>query len=182
MAKRKGINSRTKGATFERDVAKLLTTWCGMNMRRSPMSGGWNKHGDITPVDPHDMDSFKFNVECKNQMIWDFSDLIKDIHNNDGIESWWIQAANDAEKSKRVPLLIFTKNRHPNYIMLTENLYKRLAFVCQHWGDISYKTLRWCQFRIMLLEDFLHVDYKKAARIAGKIYFDEYIEEAARNN
>jgi len=178
---KKRKNSRKKGATFERDVAKLFSDWTGMKFRRTPMSGGWAKTGDITPVNPKEMDDFRFNVECKNQQIWSFADLIKDIHSGSGIESWWIQAANDAEKSKKVPLLVFTRNRDVNYIMLTENLYKRLAFDHSVLMEKSYQTMRWCQFRIMLLDMFLLVNYEKASKIATEMYYDNY-GEVARNN
>jgi len=179
--KKKRKNSRAKGATFERDTAKLFSEWTGIQFRRTPMSGGWAKTGDITPVNPKEMDSFRFNVECKNQQVWSFGDLIKDIHNNDGIESWWIQAANDGEKSKRIPLLVFTRNFDVSYIMLTENLYKRLAFTNPIWRDKVHQTIQWCQFRIMLLDMFLLVNYQKASKIATEMYYDDYSEVAGNN-
>ena len=69
---RKGRSARAKGASFERDVAKLIGKRYGISLTRTPMSGGFAKNkdknegfkGDIVPVDKSV--SLKVHVECKS--------------------------------------------------------------------------------------------------------------------
>ena len=46
-----GKRSRRKGASFERDIARVFSAWLGCNVRRTPMSGAyggeWNLGGDL---------------------------------------------------------------------------------------------------------------------------------------
>lgn len=62
------INSRNKGNTFERKIAKAFTDWSGGKMifRRSPLSGGWEPRvqtGDIFPIGFQD--HFPFIIEVR---------------------------------------------------------------------------------------------------------------------
>ena len=43
---RKGRSARAKGASFERDVAKLIGKRYGISLTRTPMSGGFAKNKD----------------------------------------------------------------------------------------------------------------------------------------
>lgn len=66
------MNSKQKGATWERFVVKTLSEWSGIPMRRTFGSGA-NKEafiqahelGDIRPKDPDNFTRFPFIVECK---------------------------------------------------------------------------------------------------------------------
>ena len=96
---RKGRSARAKGASFERDVAKLIGKRYGISLTRTPMSGGFAKNkdknegfkGDIVPVDKSV--SLKVHVECKSQKT------IK-------IKDWTKQAQEDCPKGK-VPCVFF---------------------------------------------------------------------------
>ena len=75
------INSKNKGSTFERVIAKKLTEWSGHEFNRTPMSGGlrWKEDnsvvGDIVP--PPDL-NFPFGIEIKKQEVpWDFDLILK---------------------------------------------------------------------------------------------------------
>lgn len=129
------INSRIKGSDFENEVAKILTGWWGSKLKRTPMSGGWSQSaasGDITPVGD-DRDLFPMSVECKKTESWSFADLLKLPKGDDGhLIAYWNQCIRDCEnynksnesRRKRAPLLVFSANRQPIYVMLkAEDFY-----------------------------------------------------------
>ena len=98
---KRGKKSRRKGATYERDIAKIFQEYTGVEFVRTPQSGGFVKksqkaddfRGDILPVDK----SVRLNVhiECKNQEKWN-------------LKSWLKQAQEDCPKG-RVPIVILKK-------------------------------------------------------------------------
>lgn len=129
MTKKGRLNSRNKGANFERLVAKLLTDWWGVKFSRSPQSGGlhWSKDsrvtGDIVP--PVDID-FPFTIECKKQEGWDFSQILS---KKGDIKQWWEQCINDFRRlddDSKNPLLVFSKNHYPIYYIMLTATYQRL--------------------------------------------------------
>lgn len=113
------VNSRSKGGSYERRIAKKFSEWCGFEVRRTPSSGALMKTGDIFPVVPENMVRFPFSIELKNRESWDFKELF-DRKNKVGIFSYWKQCTSDADMSNRVPMLVFTKNGSPDYCM-TDN-------------------------------------------------------------
>lgn len=120
------INSRAKGANFERDIAKFLSDWWGVDFRRTPASGGlhWANDnrvsGDIVPPPNSD---FPFSVECKKHEGWNFEQVIKGTGD---VTSWWKQCTTDADEFSKVPLLIFSKNRSPVFFMVRVEDFKKL--------------------------------------------------------
>lgn len=124
---KKRKNSRSKGKGYERLVAKKLGEWWGEPFRSTPGSGAlhWEKDnrvaGDIVaPVDS----KFPFTVECKKREGWYFDAL---INQTGEIPSWWQQSIDDGKRVDREPILIFSKNRAPNYVMLHWELFERLG-------------------------------------------------------
>lgn len=113
-----GKKSRNKGSGYERKIAKILGHWWADDpelFRRTPMSGGWAKEkltGDITPVKEEGED-FPFSVECKKHEGWEF-------HQFFSIKSkfwdWWEQCVSDCEGKDKLPLLIFSRNRIPDFM------------------------------------------------------------------
>jgi hypothetical protein len=121
MTGKKRINSKAKGSEFERKVAKALSQWWGEEFHRTPMSGGlhWKEDnrvaGDIvTPPDS----LYPFTTECKKREGWDLEQVLKGTGD---VEKWWNQAVADGERVKLKPLLIFSKNFAPSYVMMTLN-------------------------------------------------------------
>ncbi len=55
-------NSRRKGATFERDIAKRLFAETGITFKRDLEQYRAGEHGDLIPDD----DAWPFLIECKN--------------------------------------------------------------------------------------------------------------------
>src|SRR5699024_8810932 len=115
-----------KGKAYERLVAKRLGEWWEEPFRSTPGSGAlhWEKDsrvsGDIVP--PVDSD-FPFTVECKKREGWYFDAIINETGE---IPDWWQQSVDDAKRVDREPILIFSKNRAPSYVMLRWGLFENL--------------------------------------------------------
>ncbi len=130
-------NSKKKGDTFERKIAKELTAWWGYQFNRSPQSGGasWGKDnnavGDI--VVPQEA-NFPLVVECKHREEWTIDNVLL---NNREPHTWWEQVINDSSKVNKTPCLIFTRNRAQSYVALPydEKVYEDLR-------DNEYPVMR----------------------------------------
>lgn len=125
-----GRGAKTKGANFERKTAKALTTWWGNEhpFHRTPGSGSlhWsaenNVAGDIVVAASA---KFPFVVECKHhEGNWTIESVLLNKHD---IKNWWSQVITDSRRVKRVPLLMFTRNRAEDFVMLpyTEEMYSK---------------------------------------------------------
>lgn len=159
MAK-KGINSKSKGADYERRIAKILGAWWGETFYRTPQSGGlihqWGADtriaGDITT--PKES-KFPFTVECKKREGWDLDQVIKGTGQ---VEKWWSQCIGDSEKVGLKPMLIFSRNFNPDYCMIKYEDFIAFArlkkevnnfnFFVVHRVGLPYKRV------IVSLEDF----------------------------
>lgn len=115
-----GKKSRSKGQRGERAVVKALTEWWGSEFARTPSSGGfktkqfrdeWNAASDIVTSD----ETFPFGVEVKNCEGWHLEQLLTapkcDLY------SWWAQTTDECP-SKKIPLLVFTRNHQPLFCMM----------------------------------------------------------------
>lgn len=142
------MNSKKKGNRNERKTAKLFETWTGYPFERVPSSGGlrWAKKsdtvGDIICTDEHHSRYFTFSIECKSHAEIDFSELLLP---NKGVKvlEFWEQAAEDAKRANRIPILLMRYNMMPSnyYFVAMEGNYaqfllqalqfnpKRLEFV-----------------------------------------------------
>jgi hypothetical protein len=127
-----GKGSKIKGSDYENKVAKLLTEWWGEGkFSRVPASGGlhWGDDqrvaGDIVP--PANA-NFPFVVECKKREEWSMEHVLLDIGQP---REWWSQVVMDARRIKKVPLLIFSRNRAKDFVMLPHNheLYDALFMI-----------------------------------------------------
>ena len=125
----KHINSSNKGRTFEREICKILAENFGGEYRRVPMSGGFmgganrlrNKEvrqdaKDILSGDIICPDDFPFSVECKHHKEIRWTELNK----------YWIKIKEEANKMKRIPLLIYRENRKPIMVMSLGNINGKL--------------------------------------------------------
>lgn len=134
------VNSKAKGDTYERKIAKKLTEWTGLKFERVPASGGlhWKKdnrvYGDIVTNDP----DFPFTIECKARESWNMDSL---INGSKEVEKWWKQAIADAWATGKEPMVIFTRNRQPDYIMFRgkANLYDYISSVFDE--NISFRMI-----------------------------------------
>lgn len=116
---RRGKSAKEKGAQFERDIAKRFQERYGIELVRTPQSGGFAKNktskgeefrGDIVPVDK-DI-NLKVHIECKSQKSWN-------------LHSWLMQAKEDAPR-KKIPLVVFRRFKTPHiYVTISlEDFFK----------------------------------------------------------
>lgn len=158
------VNSRSKGNKFERDIAKLLTSWSDISMKRTPMSGGWSKTGDITPVKPEDMVKWPFNVELKKRENWNLVDLITGNNIKTSIISWWEQCLSDSSKSGKIPMLIFTKNLDINYCVINNTtIFSTIIKQNPNINHLIYVSEKHT-FTIFDLDKLLEIEFEEVLR------------------
>lgn len=143
---KKRINSKAKGGGFENKVCKILTDALPpMQFRRSQSSGailgGVNSRfmtrfsnaaaslfvGDVVPTNEEDVLKdhgwkIRFSLECKFYKEADSLDMM--FKPNTQIRGWFEQAAADAQKVNKEPLLIFKFNRTETYCGIDSNITK----------------------------------------------------------
>ncbi len=156
-----GKKAKRKGSTYERTLCKSFSDLWGAKFFRTPMSGGsqlkhdYNLAGDISTPD----DTFPYHVEAKNQ------EALKGFHTiftsrKCPVWKWWTQCANECPSDK-VPVLVFTKNYMPSFVMLCDEyaqILERLADegVGGHEEPNSFKEfLRVRAHVVMTLKRFL---------------------------
>jgi len=115
-----GRKSKNKGNRFENHVAQILDDWfypaekkflgAERIIRRTPMSGGWCKTGDIqvNPMYRKKVCSFPFHVETKKVQGWTLEAILANGW-GDPLKSWWEQCLGDAEEGV-IPMLVFARN------------------------------------------------------------------------
>lgn len=112
--------SKTKGNSFERQVAAKLTEWWGSPFHRIPNSGAlrWGDanftYGDILP--PSDCPVV---IECKSYAKIDLSTCLYENYKNSLVYQWFFEQLRvDVDRAKAdsnlilEPLLIFKSNNH----------------------------------------------------------------------
>jgi hypothetical protein len=126
LKKKKRVNSRTKGSTFERNICKLLNErFSTTEFSRSPGSGAFATthslpehlkiYGDlITP------EKFKFCIECKKG----YNHLNLYSLYNYSSEFWKFieQCEKDSKKCNRTPLVIFKQDRQPTLAIIPDTV------------------------------------------------------------
>ena len=137
-------DGRAKGNAYMRDIARILSYWLDPKLppkvraedlpirvretHRQPIDGTWKVKGDLWV---HPKLLFPFAVECKKQEAWDL-----DGYTNPKwpVWDWWQQAVSQAAANTAPswPLLIFSRNRRPNYVILDT--------VHAGWLDLRPKT------------------------------------------
>ena len=112
---------KNKGSAFERKICKFLTKWISGQddeyyFYRSPSSGAIatislcndDISGDIIAIKPEAMGlTSKFSIECKTG--YKGANPLKVFGNLKGneLKDFWIQACRDAQKAKKLPMLIY---------------------------------------------------------------------------
>ena len=93
-------NSRTKGANYERKIAKRLSKHFGLELCRTPLSGGMDWKGDILPI----FGEIPYHIECKKIERFNIWKAIA-------------QAERDCPEEK-TPIVIFSRNRTEDYVCI----------------------------------------------------------------
>lgn len=109
---KQGKRAKRKGGNYECLIAKKFQDRYGVELKRTPQSGGFAKkcdkaddyRGDITIVDTKQM--LKLHIECKNQ---------KQLQ----LKNWLEQAESDCPEG-RTPVVIFHQhNTSKDYVCLS---------------------------------------------------------------
>jgi len=121
-----GKMAKRKGSRFELQVRDAMSEWWSAKFYRTPGSGGsvlatdFNMAGDLCTPD----ESFPFHIECKNQEA--FGKFYTFLSSEKAtVWKWWEQAETTAKKDQ-VPILIFTKNRMPVFVMMKNNFFEKI--------------------------------------------------------
>lgn len=101
MSKR-GKSSKAKGANYERTVAKIFKDKLGIELVRTPLSGGFQKNAKATNVkgDISNIDStkdFNLHIECKDHATW-------------SVPKWIEQSESDCPEGK-VPVVVMHRRQ-----------------------------------------------------------------------
>jgi len=120
--RKKGINSKQKGNSFERIIAKVFSERFNRSFARTVSSGAYTggknvKNAEVLSEEqllifasdircPKD---FAFSIECKSYKALDFYDLFNESSN---LFSWYEQSERDAKLLNKEPLLIVKTNQH----------------------------------------------------------------------
>ena len=128
MKKGQGIN---KGKSFERLVAKLLTTETGVKWNRVPNSGGFATAQGVEDsrfqgdVFTENEDYAGYCVECKiTGTNFNLNELFKP---KGKLYSWWKQAESESKDKK--PVLVFRYANSPIFLMTQdEKIMSGLSF------------------------------------------------------
>lgn len=177
------IHSGNKGKRFERKIAVMLSDWTGLPMGRTPMSGAWTKEpGDIVCLQTGE--GFPFSVECKHWENWNLDNV---FHFTGHFPAWVAQMAEEAEAKSRKenslywPMLIFTRNRRPIYIMLPEEVVNAGGHLTV--SHIVLKSESWGQFvvgeAINMLKD---ISYSRILEYHGRTKATSYPNITGRLN
>ena len=115
---KKRVNSKVKGNLNEREVAKALSRWAGVEFRRTPASGAIHVPldwlcGDVFCTDK-DFD-FPFSVETKH-----YKKITPRM-----VSKFWEQTCIDAKRIDKQPMLMIRENDWPRGMW---EIYLRVGF------------------------------------------------------
>lgn len=121
-------NSRNKGATFEREIAKLLHDDLGIGFKRDIEQYRAADHGDLIPEDP----DFPFVVECKRY-----------AKGTGCAPDWWAQAQRAADAAGKLPCVIYKYDRREiRCVVPFTALYQAFGSACQcdHQAELTFEA------------------------------------------
>ena len=93
------VNSRTKGSSFELQLARELQLELNISFRRDLEQYRASEHGDLIPSN----DSFPFLIEAKRYSKGAVG----------GSAAWWDQAVAAARRADKLPCLVYKYDRKP---------------------------------------------------------------------
>jgi len=155
LKKKKRVNSRTKGNTFERQIAKTLNTRFNTSeFSRTPGSGAFATthtlpdhlkiYGDlITPQ------NFKYCIECKKG--YNKENLYSLYNYSSDFWGFIDQCEKDSQKCCKIPMVLFKQDRHPTLAIVP-------SYIHYHTNPIKYIEIiktDLIKYKIYLLEDLL---------------------------
>jgi hypothetical protein len=137
MAREKPINSRAKGAQFERVIAQRLEGLTGVRFKRNLEQARAVDHCDLLADDP----------------AWPFSLELKRYATGTGCKpEWRAQAVRAADKNGRIPAVVYQFDRREVHVSLPLTAIGR-AFGQDwpepEWADVTLEALAYLAGELM---------------------------------
>jgi len=128
---KRGKSSKNKGANYERTIAKIFKEKLGVELKRTPQSGGFAKNsskgdefrGDIVSIDG--TVDFILHVECKSHKTWK-------------LKEWIRQSKEDCPEGK-IPIVVFHQGQRNENGKRVEEAGDYVALSLEDFLDIVDK-------------------------------------------
>ena len=158
LKKKKKVNSRAKGSSFERQIAKLLNDRLRTTeFSRTPGSGAFATthslpdhlkiYGDlITPQ------NFRYCIECKkgynNQNLYSLF--------NKSSEFWKFieQCQKDSDKCDKLPMVIFKQDRQPTLLIIPHHVEVEQTHYYIQIENINTQT----KYKVYLFDEIIKAE------------------------
>lgn len=128
------VDGRRKGNDYENEVARVLSAWAALDsdmtnyqtcpvdrllFRRKPADNNnivsdWKGGRDLIHAPTI---CFPFSIECKNWMV---SFELSTLFRSRDIWKWWQQTQDQAVAENQWPMLVFSKNLNPDYVIIPQ--------------------------------------------------------------
>ena len=154
-----GINSRSKGQRGEKQAIGFMEAWTPYEFKRTPGSGGLRGHvadytvGDIVMVTPNKI--CPFTIEVKNYKEINFEHLLMNV--NSKVDEFWKQAADDAKRGQKLPLLLLRYNGLPKEFFFVVLYIKHAKLIFKR----KPKSLLYGKLLITNTDELIKTKYKK---------------------
>lgn len=180
----------SKGGVFERDISRLTSLWLtngkdkdciwrtkGSGSRATTRSKAKQKSskydfGDLAPDGPMVVYFFDvFSLELKTgygrknkkiKALWSILDILDGKQKTPTFQEFWEQATNDAELSKRIPLLIFRRNNRESCIAMYDYIFDAFLSDINHtFNTMTVKLNDYPNIVVCNLNEFYKVTWGK---------------------
>lgn len=170
-------NGKAKGDDFENRVCRLLSIWLvpgdwkkakvwALPFRRrftdtTPLDGHWTGSGDVLHRPGI---KFPFTVECKKQEKWELDGMF-------GAPKWrpwkwWSQARDQAYEAGLHPLLIFTRNCRPLYVLMEKEIAEWLHLKPKRGPVLRVERPAGPRLVLAVMDDLTAVPRARVAELA----------------
>lgn len=153
--KKVGRRSKNKGKDYERYLAHKLNKWAGLeNEKAGSFKRRWSGRAE-TPEGGDLINPPWFNIiiEARKRENWNFDDIMRNGFNSI-IARWWEEMA--VKNKTHHLMLIFSKNRQPDYVAFTDTLDMPVAKTIEDVALITIVLpLTPCKLWILKLDDLL---------------------------
>lgn len=142
-------NSKKKGDRGEREIAEVFNKRFGGGFKRVPQSGALVGGQNFQKNDTLRQDAIEIlssDIICPQQFLWSIeskaysADSVKIHHflvdKNHEVGEWWMQAKEDAAKSRKHPMLIVRLDRSPRFAIIQQSVFER-------WEHLFEDYLSW---------------------------------------
>jgi len=189
-------NQKRKGSEFEREVAKILSSWWDKELYKKSQLVFWRTHasggakhiskqqsGDITYIHESGKPLIDlFVIECKRTKRYNLFGLVAGDKSLP-IYKWLNKLKKEAQSNNKYGFLIFKMDRYPIMCAIETCISKKL---CHHSDLCKYKVLRLYKpypFDVYNFNDFLTTVKKETIiKIRDFLFADIQIEDEIEYN